>query len=64
MRNAAVNLDRLNGVRDAEQGSDPVKEGAVERTVPRAFIKRTANQVLKDASELEVSNMPFSEFVF
>ena len=64
MRNAAVNLDRLNVVSDTEQISDCENEGAVERTVPRAFTRRTANQVLKDASKLEISNMLFSEFVF
>lgn len=64
MEKAVLNLDRLNLVSDTEQGSDRKNESAVERTVPKAFIKRTANQVLKDASELEISNMLFSEFVF
>jgi len=64
MRNAAVNLERLNLVSDTEQDSDFENEGAVKKELPRAFIKRTANQVLKDASKLEVSNMLFSEFVF
>ena len=63
MREAAINLDRFNQELNGESTNQEAT-GAIERTVPRAFIKRTANQVLRDASELEISNMLFSEFIF
>ncbi len=63
MREAAINPDRFNQELNGESTNQEAT-GAIERTVPRAFIKRTANQVLRDASELEISNMLFSEFIF
>ena len=64
MRNAAVNIDRLNKVSDMEQVSDRENEGAVEKELPRAFVGQTMNECLEEAMTLEVPNMLFGEFIF
>lgn len=64
MRNAVVNLDRLNVKSDMELGTDRENEGALEKELPRAFVGQTMNECLAEAMTLEVPNMLFGEFIF